>query len=86
MFFLWLVSLFYCFTMKCKSLCTKAHFPFVVSSSGPRWRVPHETGVGSEAVSDPERLPLGERRHQPPEPAAAFAAGGVRQKADVAAG
>ena len=52
--------------------------------SGPcRW-VPHEAGVRPEAVLDPERLPLGERRHQPPEPAPPLVAGGVWQEAHLA--
>lgn len=53
--------------------------------SGTCRRVSDEAGVGPQAVPDPERLPLGERRHQPPEPAAALAPGGVRQEADLPA-
>lgn len=53
-------------------------FPlFFAAVSGTSWRVPDEAGVGSEAVPDSERLSLRERRHQPPEPAAPLAAGGV---------
>lgn len=54
-------------------------------TSGTCRRVSDEAGVGPQTVPDPERLSLCERRHQPPEPAAAITSGGVRQETDLAA-
>lgn len=61
-------------------------FPFVChAASGTCRRVSDEAGVGPQTVPDPERLSLRERRHQPPEPAAALTPGGVRQETDLSA-
>lgn len=51
--------------------------------SGACRRVSDEAGVGPQTVPDLERLSLRERCHQPPEPAAAIAPGGVRQETDL---
>lgn len=56
-----------------------------VAVPGACRRVPDEARVGPEAVPHPERLSFCERRHQPPEPAAALPAGRMRQETHLAA-
>lgn len=69
------------------SQTVNTYFPLPVMplTLGTCWGVSDEAGVGPQAVPDPERLSLRERRNQPPEPAAAIASGGVRQETDLSA-